>query len=288
MNTPKFEIVRFLASDNVELSGFWSGGNSKRNLIYLHGLGGNGYRSHIVKALAKVCNRNKISFFSINTRGHDLVAGRTKKHVRSNYNGSVYEVFNESIHDVRGAIAYAKSRGAKEFYLVGHSTGANKIAYCIQRGLKVKKVVYLGPGDDIGMQQNILGDREYIKMQKLAAKLRVKNPYQIMPIKNLGYLDISAASYHSLFGARNRMDQFPFRELRPGAKWKRIGNSRIPSLVVLGEEDEYLPNSAATIKSFIENNYKKLPVKLIAGAGHSFSENEDKMAREVLKWISTK
>lgn len=272
---PLFELVRYEASDGTELCGFLSGGRKRRCVIYMHGLGSNGYRSRMIPALAESSAEKRCGFFSINTRGHDV-------------HGSTTEIFTETVHDICGAMRFLKSRGVREVFLAGHSTGANKIAYFLQRrikvrGLKIGGAVYLAPGDDIGIQEKLLGPKKYRKIQKLAARLRKKQPDKIMPVKNLGYLPITAASYHSLFGSKNRMDQFPFRSLKPSAKWKRLTRPKIPTAIVLGAEDEFLPASSKAIRAFFGNHYPEIPVVLISAANHSFHGRERQMAHQVIR-----
>lgn len=286
MPVPQFEIIRFTATDDVELCGFYHGGRRKRVAIYLHGLGGNGYRSRMMPVLAAACNAKGIGFFSLNTRGADVVAGRTQGEKRSCTNGAVYEIFDESLYDIKGAVKYLRSRGAEEFYLLGHSTGANKIAYAVQQRVRgVKKVVYIAPGDDVGIQEQLLGSKQFAKMQALASSLRRKQPNKLMPCKNLGYLDISAASFHSLFGKRNQMDQFPFRTLKMNRQWKRLFAPRTPAMLVLGKEDEYLDVPLRDIEAFFNANAPKLRLEFIAGGTHSFTDKEAIMASRVVRFL---
>lgn len=283
--TPRFEIVPFTATDGVELQGFLAGGRRRRAIIYLHGLGGNGYRSRMMPALAQASVRAGCAFFSINTRGHDVVASRTQGRRRSMQNGAVYEIFTECVHDLRGAMQVLRARGVRTFYLVGHSTGANKIAYALQRGVRVAKVVYLAPGDDIGIQQQLLGATRYRQMQRLAARWRPRHPHRLMPVQNLGYLDISAASYHSLFGERNRMDQFPFRALRLHAAWRRLARQRVPALLLLGAADEFLLATPSAIAEFVATHLPRIHPVVMRGANHSFRDREASMARIVVKFL---
>lgn len=305
--TTTFELIRWQATDGVELTGFLAGGRRTRVAIYLHGLGGNGYRSAMVPALAVACGRKGIGLFSINTRGHDVVSACTRGERRTNTNGAVYEIFTASLHDLRGAIAALRSRGVRTVYLIGHSTGANKIAYALQRGKKetavpgtavsflryplrvhgvrVAAAVYLAPGDDIGTQQQLLGQKRYRAMQRLAKRWQKKSPHRLMPVQNLGYLDISAASYHSLYGERNHMDQFPFRTLQPTPRWRRLAGVRTPTLMVLGADDAWLPASARAIQQFFSAHYPHVAVCTVARANHSFYGSEAAMARRVSAWL---
>src|SRR3989338_8541413 len=111
-------------------------------------------------------------------------------------------------------------------------------------------------------------------MQKLAARFHKKHPYKIMPVKNLGYLPITAGSYHSLFGPKNRMDQFPFRSLTLSSNWKRLTKSKIPTAILLGDEDEFLSNPPQVIRDFFKKYIPQIPVISIPQANHSFYGKE--------------
>ncbi|MBI4238811.1 MAG: DUF1749 domain-containing protein [Deltaproteobacteria bacterium] len=283
---PHFKIVPFTATDGVELHGFLAGGRVRTAAIFLHGLGGNAYRSWLVSALAAACVRRRIGFFSINTRGHDLVSTRSQRGRRTPHNGSVYEIFTESVHDIRGAIRCLRARGVRTVYLLGHSTGANKIAYALQRGVRVAGVVYIAPGDDVGVQRRLLGPRRFQAMQRLAARVARRTPHALMPVQNLGYLPISAASYLSLFGPRNRMDQFPFSHLVGDSRWRRLARPRTRAVLVLGADDEYLPVPAAAIRIFFAQALPRIAVSVISGANHSFRDRETELARSAVEFIT--
>lgn len=281
-----FEIAPFTATDGVELHGFLAGGRLRAAAIFLHGLGGNGYRSRLVPALAAACARQRIGFFSINTRGHDLVSTRARRGRRTPHNGSVYEIFTESIHDIRGAIRCLRARGVRTVYLIGHSTGANKIAYALQRGVRVAAVVYLAPGDDVGIQRQLLGTSRFRAMQRMAMRVARRDPQALMPVRNLGYLAVSAASYLSLFGPRNRMDQFPFSHLVPDARWRRLARPRTRALVVLGANDEYLPVPASAIRIFFAQFLPQIPVAVLPRADHGFRECERALGMRIARFFA--
>lgn len=281
------EIVPFTATDGVELTGFLFGpARATYAAIYVHGLGGNGYRSSMIHALAHALARRGMALFSINTRGHDCVATRRCGATRSNTNGAVYEIFDECVYDLRGAMRALHTRGVKKIALIGHSTGANKIAYALQTKIRAHAVVYLAPGDDVGIQRQLLGAHSFRAMQTLSTQRARKHPHALMPVKNLGYLDISAASYHSLFGTRNHMDQFPFSHLTPDPRWTRLSRSRTPACVVIGECDEYLPLPARAVELFVAEYLPRLTCTLIPGANHSFAGAEVRMARVILRFLS--
>ncbi len=272
--------MRFEATDGVKLEGLLVG-KSKKVAIFIHGLTGNFYKSWFLESIYEELNKKGISLFSINTRGHDVLASGRKGRKRI-FVGCMNEIFEDCLKDVGGAIKFLKKNGFKEIYLFGHSTGANKVAYCLEKGVKVKKAIFLAPGDDIGIQKKMLGKGKYLQMQKLAKRL---NKNKEMPVKNLGHVPITAGSYNSLFRENSNMDQFPHYELKK-EKWKHLRKIKVPSIVLIGEKDEYFSAPLRKIKSFFEKEFPNIPFVIVKGANHGFMKKEKEMAKEVVKFFS--
>ncbi len=80
--------------------------------------------------------------------------------------GSAYELINDSVFDINAAIDFVNKLGYEEIYLIGGSTGANKI--CIYDHYREKnpvgKYVLISGGDDIGYYINKLGREKYQKL----------------------------------------------------------------------------------------------------------------------------
>ena len=81
----------------------------------------------------------------------------------------------ECIEDIDGAISFLSKKGYKEFYLIGHSTGANKI--CVYNFYKtrnrIKKYVLVAGGDDTGIYYDMLGMKKFSRLLK-EAKTKIK------------------------------------------------------------------------------------------------------------------
>lgn len=77
--------------------------------------------------------------------------------------GSAYECIKDSIFDIDGAIIHLQKLGYKNFYLIGHSTGANKVVIYnyYKPDNKVKKYLLLAGGDDTGYHYSFLGESKY-------------------------------------------------------------------------------------------------------------------------------
>ncbi|MCZ7591699.1 MAG: alpha/beta hydrolase [Kiritimatiellae bacterium] len=81
-------------------------------LLFVHGMGGNFYRSELRKQMLLQGPCAGIDVLSFNNRGHeDNVAD---------------EVFVDCRHDIDAAIEFGRKQGYRRFILLGHSTGCQK------------------------------------------------------------------------------------------------------------------------------------------------------------------
>src|SRR5687768_10368683 len=131
---PDCRLIRFEATDGVDLGGLLYEPRRKtdRVAIFLHGTGGASiFDSKRTNPLAETFVRNGIAYFPFNNRGANLMRwmrakkGQTRKLVGG---GMAYELINDCVYDIDGAVKMLRRRGYRDLSLIGHSTGANKIA----------------------------------------------------------------------------------------------------------------------------------------------------------------
>lgn len=113
------EVVTFLSTDGISLSGWWlPSSNRTTTVILLHGHGSN--RRQMI-ARAELFHRHGYSVLLYDARGHGESAGEL-----------VSFGFHET-NDLLGAMDFARSRGSKNFGLIGASQGGATIALCGSR-----------------------------------------------------------------------------------------------------------------------------------------------------------
>jgi len=127
------EFVRFKATDGVELQGWLDKQSSELAVLHIHGMGGNGYENYFLDNMRNMYKQLNISFFSIDNRGRGIISdfrqGSSWKHA-----GSCFEIFEESVYDISGAIEFLKSQGITRIILQGHSIGCSKIVnYVVEK-----------------------------------------------------------------------------------------------------------------------------------------------------------
>lgn len=299
----KAELSAFEASDRLTLQGLlYNPGGTKKVLIYTHGCGSSSIFNNpdFVNLAGQMLNREGIAFFPFNNRGSYALHWR-KKIISKNKSekipsGSSYELIKDCVPDFDGAIKFLRSKGFKEFYLAGHSTGANKVAlydYLKKGKTPVKKYILYGGGDDSGIYKKELGKSfdKYLKIcrkkvkqgegLKLIPDSWLKRPYSYQSL-----LDIMEPDGH--------YDVFPFNAAKKGMKsgyFKALSKIKKPSQLVFGEQDpvNYLPIGECLdlLKRKLKNR-KNFSYKVITGGDHSCSGVEAKLFKAWIEFIKAK
>jgi len=301
-------FVSFPATDNVMLPGllYEPEKPTKKVTIWLHGMGDNGifYKSKIMNELGKAHTDKGIAFLAFNNRGaHSskrlkLADDTLPEEDRSYQGGTYYEVIADAPKDINGAVTSLKDHGYNEFYLAGISSGANKICNydATADDTHFKKYILASPGDDTGLFFKDLGEKRYWKASQHAAKLvSTGKPLDIMP-KYTGMHPFSAQSSWDILNPNGDYNTFPFYEetnQRLGDKplFNEYANIKTPTLVIIGQEDEYTAQNGTqeAIDIFLKHTpsqmIKKNGFQLVPGAGHSFTNYEEGFADRITDWL---
>jgi pimeloyl-ACP methyl ester carboxylesterase len=196
-------------------------------------------------------------------------------------------------------IEFLQQQGFKQFYLIGHSSGANKI--CVydhyQPDNPVDKYILLGGGDDTGIFFEMMGgDRDqffkYLKQAK--EKIKQGQGRELVPEEIIEYI----LSYHSFYDICNPdgdYNTFPFREylqdlnLSTKPLFRYFKQISKPSLVVYGENDEYAPDeSGAKANQILQkhvNGQNNFDFEVLSQADHSFHYREKELAQLISAWL---
>ena len=298
------EFIQLLSTDKLKLPGliYTPDKPTKRAAIWLHGMGDNGmfYNPSRINALGEALTDRGITFLSFNNRGaHDKKILSIDGSDEQYEGGTHYELIRDCVHDIDGAVAYLRSKKYTELYLIGHSTGANKICVYDQKTAQTpfSKYVLAGPGDDVGGQYTALGESAFSATLALA-KERAKsgNPYDVMPIDS-GMHPFSAQSAYDIMNPNGDYNTFPFYEVatkRLGSKalFEAYRKIRTPTLVVFGENDEFAGTAGGVSDALImleDNTHESIiddcGFLTIAGADHGFHGTYDRFATSVANWL---
>jgi len=215
----KGELVHFLTTDSLRLPGFlFNNTSSNKVALYLHGNGtASIFYSPLMNILADELAKIDIAFFPFNNRGAHLI--KSLKRITNNTiervtYGTAYELIEECIYDIDGAIEFLKTKGFDTFYLIGESTGANKIV--VYQYLKKKspftKYVLLAGGDDTGIYYRELGDTRFKSLiSKAQQKIKERSGTDLVP-KSMSQIPYSFQSLYDVLNPDGLYNIFPFTE----------------------------------------------------------------------------
>lgn len=296
----KLSHVRFLATDGYKLAGllYEPKGECRRAAIYLHG---NGYGS-IFESVEKMNTfgsafiKNNIAFLAFNNRGSNMVR-KLKREVmgqeEETKGGTAYELIADCSKDIDGAIEYLQNLGYRELYLIGESTGANKI--CVYNyhkpRHKLQKVVLLSGGDDTGIYYDMLGKNEFFRLlAKAKEMIEAGKGTEIMPDGNFG---LSYQSFYDTCNPDGDYNIFPYNEyfnhlhLAHKKIFREYEALKMPVLVMYGSNDEYCYGMVPQILELLEEKSQSVHFKavIVPGGDHGLTGKLEEGAALIAEWL---
>jgi len=294
------KLVQIKTEDGLTLPGLlYEAPKSKRVAIYLHGNGSSSVfysddgRNEQVEAL----NKKGISCLLFNNHGAHLIKKldviKKGKEERKRF-GMAYEKIKDCIEDIDGAIKYLENLGYREFYLIGESTGANKICvyHYYKPKNKVSKYILLSGGDDTGIYYDILGKKKFFKLLKESRdKIKKRKGEEI--IKE--FLPDDFFSYIGFYDIANPdgdYNCFPFLEVLNNIKlskkplFRYFKSINKPTLVVYGGEDKYAWGDVSRVVEILKEQKPEFEYKIIKGADHGFSEHQREVSKIAAGWLN--
>ena len=290
---PVCRLVRFDATDGAPLAGllFEPRRRTSRAVIFLHGTGGSSvFESKRTNAIAPAFAREGIAYFPFNNRGAHIV-----RRFGNELGGYSYERIRDCVFDIDGAVRELRRRGYRDITLIGHSTGANKIAVYDHYKPRnfIKRYILLGGGDDTGLLYQELGARRFTAaLAKARAMSESHRDLELVP-PSLSELPRSWRAFYDMANPDGDYNVFPFLEVMRGIRLSRrprfryVRAIRKPALFLYGENDEYCVDSAsATVAALAEALGAKTNVELaiMKDADHGFGGMERQLATVILDW----
>lgn len=264
------------------LNGIWYGPKrAKRVFIHVHGLGGNMLNT-VGRALGEHMTDSQTAVLSFNNRGSGTIskaykdAPRSKKGYESVLAGAAHEVFTDCVDDIEGVVRYVRSHGAKDVFLIGHSTGCQKSLYwASKKGKGVDGIVLLAPVADYPAMKNAVGAKVLMRATKAAEKLVAqKKKHELLPPTAWPEL-IDAQRFLSLYSGKGHEEIIPY--WNPAKRPTALRSIQTPVLAVVAGDDEYHDRPAEEIAGwFLEHIYTGESI-VIPHAAHSFHNMFDEV-----------
>ncbi len=278
--------------DGLTLSGMLSEpdifDSGRTAVVVVHGLTSAFYQGlGRAQALHEECQAAGYALALYNNRGHNVAipgAIPNKKGV-SAFIGSGFERFEDCLYDIDAVIAHLKKKGYKKFVLIGHSTGANKVAYYLARRSRLKNIigaVLLSAISDIAAERAV-HRQEFSAMHRRVRQMKRDAIIQ----SELGPYVMSPARFESLYTPGGSEDMFPYYD--ESLPWTLFSRIATPLLVCVGAKDEWLDRPVKKyLEAFVRHTPKKatLQTAVIPGANHGYKKHEQKLAQVLIPWIN--
>jgi pimeloyl-ACP methyl ester carboxylesterase len=301
-SNPRCELVSFLATDGLRLPALLYEPRRPAGTaaIYLHGNGDSSvFYSLRTNAVARSLTERGIAWLPFNNRGAHMVKRFTR--VRDGEEESItvgmaHELIAECVHDIDGAAAFLRRRGYRRIFLIGHSTGANKI--CVYNAARPRNrfagFILLAGGDDTGLYYDSLGGRGFQRVLKRArAAIAAGRGRELVPPSVTPFV-ISWASLFDTMNPDGDYNVFPFLEVLRGLKlstaplFRHLQTVRKPALVVYGSEDEFcfgdVPGCVAVFQDAVRGR-ENFELRMIEGANHGFDGRYAELGSMMAGWM---
>ncbi|MFA6909201.1 MAG: DUF1749 domain-containing protein [Patescibacteria group bacterium] len=291
-------LLQIKTTDELTLPGMiYSAKRSKRAAIFLHGNGSSSvfYKDDMRKTMAAAFNRAGVSLLLFNNRGAHFIKTLHVKDKRKRF-GMAYEKIKECIIDIDAAISCLKKLGYAEFYLIGESTGANKI--CVYHFYKpknpVSKNILIGGGDDTGIYYSMLGKKKFFRLLEESKKNIKRGKGEQMISELLPDEFFSYQGFYDIANPDGDYNVFPFyekmRNVRLSRKplFRHFRSINKPTLVVYGSQDQYAWNNVPGIMDILKKLKPEFQYNMITGGDHSLSGHQRELGSIISAFLKHK
>ena len=267
------QLCTFKTLDNERLHGLLftpPEAKSDLALVLVHGVAMNFYLPPLSIFGQELAQRGYHSLV-MNTRGHDWIAraGNLTK-----FGGSAYEVLEDCLPDLDGALEFLTKQGYRRFILIGHSLGA------------IKSIIYQGTRrrPDITGIVSCSAPRQFYS-ERAARQPGFKEVIEtaealIAAGKGEELLSVPVGSAPGIFTARTHVNKYgkdDRNDVRPYAK--KIG---CPLLVLVGSaEPKFFHHYAQEIaEAAADGTYR-----LVIGANHFYNRHTQEIVETIYEWL---
>ncbi|MBU1473107.1 lysophospholipase [Patescibacteria group bacterium] len=291
----KGNLVKTVTSDGLEHAGFWMDATSEIAVFHSHGTSGDFYSHKFIEVEAEKLSAQGISFLTANNRGHDVYADIRKpvgKNVEWTQIGGGFERFEDCVLDIGAWVDFLTEHGVKKVILQSHSL-TSKILYYQHKKHDPRVIgqILLSSQNDAGLMFYALGKEKYEKTNREIVKI-VRDgkgstllPKELSPVS----YQTSALMYLGYLTEEGPGTLTPYHS-PDSPQWQVLEETREPLLVVYGGADNYMKPSVDVAVDLIKRyakSTKKLTVKVIEGASHSYIGYENMLVDTILDWIKS-
>ncbi len=276
-------LVQIQTPKKILLNGLWFGNRKMKTVIILvHGLTASAFSLPRIRAalLSKA-----ISVLTFNNRGFEQIAEVKKKigqKIKWVPAGAGREHFRKSADDIQGVVDFARAQGARNIFLAGHSTGAQKIVYWASRSKRMGRVgglVLLGPlSDYAGTKVKYASALRYARTE-----IKKGRGHTLMPPKFGHWFPIEAQRFVSLYSPDSAEEIFSYASRRSPSTLSKV---KLPILAIFAGSDEHSDRPVKKIANWFAEHLKVGDqIVIVPRVKHSFKGGESAVARAIREFI---
>jgi alpha-beta hydrolase superfamily lysophospholipase len=229
-------------------------------------------------------SKHSVTFFSIDNRGRGVITD-FRQGEGTKQGGSCFELIEESVHDIAGAIEYLKNLGKTKIILQGHSLGCIKVVnYLLEKGQSdIQAAILIAPTDMVKWGEADANHHDYLAR---AYKMIEEGKGDELVEERVWSqkTPISAKTYVSICAPGTAADMYGDRE--GGAL---LGRVEIPMLLVYGDADTGIQKTYSSIENWVkraeEIKNKNTEIKIVEGAQHGFRGHEAELTHQVWAFV---
>ena len=280
------ELFSYRATDGLILNGLLvrSREGNKKVIITVFGMTGDFFTSDRYYAMCGALKNTGTDIFFANNRGMGSLMRFKRNKEEDTFIGTAMENFEESLHDINGAVDLLSSLGYTDIILSGHSTGAQKVAYYQYKkhDKRVKGLILLGAADDYNIAKHDLGPK-FGKAVAIAKAMAAHGKGdKFTPTWISHYTAARFLSYADPKNVESRIFDY-------GGKLQEFSTIREPMLVIFGGKEEWMLKPA---RAYVSTLKKKTRSKayfavVVPGADHSFHGKEKRLAKAIAAWATS-
>ena len=289
----KGSLVRTVTSDGLELVGFWADQKSDIAVFHSHGTAGDFYTHKFIEIEGGQLATEKVSFLTANNRGHDVYADirkHTDKGVEWVQIGGGFERFEDCVFDIEAWLDFLTKQGVKKVILQSHSL-TSKILYYqhYKHDKRVIGQILLSSQNDAGLMFYALGKKKYEKTNYEINKMVKKEKGNTLLPKELSPVsyETSALMYAGYWTEEGPGTLTPYHNPN-SSQWEILEQTKEPLLAIYGGADAYMKPSVKIAADQIKKHAKstkRLTLKIIKGASHSYVGYERQLTSIIIHWV---
>jgi pimeloyl-ACP methyl ester carboxylesterase len=291
-------LVQIKTEDGLTLPGtLYEAPNSKKVAIHLHGNGSRSvfYQEDQRDKQVKALNNKGVSFLLFNNRGAHYVkklnVSMGGKEERKRF-GTSYELIKDCIKDIDAAINFLEKLGYKEFYLIGESTGANKICvyHYYKPKNKVSKYVLTTGSGDVGLYYDLLGKKKFFDLLN-ESKEKIKQGKGEDIIEDMLPDIYSYVGFYDIANPDGDYNVFPFLEVMKNLKLSKKPLFRYykslnkPTLAIYGGKDEYALENTTEMVKILKEQKPEFEYHVIKDGDHALTRHQKEVSKLIAKWL---